>query len=165
VTWSITPIPVDHPDAVAVLRAYIDDVAGRYYGRQATDAETDQALAEAPSDHLAPPTGVFLLARGGGEVTGCVGVKVFDEATTELTRMFVKPAARGHGGGSQLLAAAEQAARELGAEVMRLDTRHDLIEARRLYAKHGYREIEPYAVRRYADHWFEKRLSELVQQV
>jgi ribosomal protein S18 acetylase RimI-like enzyme len=66
--------------------------------------------------------------------------------------------ARGQGGASQLLRAAEEAARGLGAEVMRLDTRHDLVEARGLYAKHGYREIAPYDERRYADHWFEKRL-------
>lgn len=51
---------------------------------------------------------------------------------------------------------AEEAARRSGARVMRLDTRSDLVEARALYARHGYREIEPYAERLYADHWFEK---------
>ncbi|WAL67017.1 GNAT family N-acetyltransferase [Amycolatopsis cynarae] len=157
--WIISPTPVDHPDAVAVLRDYIDDVASRYYGRQATDAEIDNALAEDPSDDLVPPTGLFFVARDGGTITGCVGVRRFDDDVMELTRMFVKPAARGQGGGARLLRTAEEAALGLGASWMRLDTRHDLVEARALYARHGYREIEPYAERLYADHWFEKRLE------
>ena len=157
-TWTIEPSQVRHPDAVAVLREYIDDVASRYHGRQATEEEIERALAEDPSDHLVPPTGLFLIARDGGKVTGCVGVKVATPTITELTRMFVKPAARGHGGGSSLLLAAERAARELGAVTMRLDTRHDLVEARALYARHGYREVEPYGERLYADHWFVKEL-------
>jgi hypothetical protein len=41
----------------------------------------------------------------------------------------------------------------------RLDTRHDLVEARRLYATHGYVEIPPYSDNPYADHWFDKRLA------
>jgi GNAT superfamily N-acetyltransferase len=157
--WTITAVPVGSPEAVAVLRSYMGEVAGRYYGRQATDEEIDRALAEDPSDDLVPPSGLFLLAHEARTVTGCVGIRVFDARTTELTRMFVRPAARGQGGGSRLLRAAEETARGLGAEVMRLDTRHDLVEARGLYAKQGYREIAPYGERRYADHWLERRLT------
>ncbi|HEV7899165.1 MAG TPA: hypothetical protein VGP31_15120 [Planosporangium sp.] len=40
-----------------------------------------------------------------------------------------------------------------------LETRHDLVEARNLYAKHGYVEIPPYFDDPYAEHWFEKRLA------
>jgi hypothetical protein len=47
----------------------------------------------------------------------------------------------------------------LGASRVRLDTRHDLVEARRLYAKHGYLEIQPYSDNPYADHWFERQLG------
>lgn len=156
---TIVQLPVGHPDAVAVLRAYLDDVASRYYGRQATDEEIDRALAEDPSDHLDPPTGLFFVARDGGEVVGCVGVKIVDARITELTRMFVKASARGRGWGSRLLLTAEAVARRTGAQVMRLDTRSDLVEARALYARHGYREVEPVEERLYADHWYEKNLS------
>ncbi|GAB3568181.1 hypothetical protein GCM10027445_17770 [Amycolatopsis endophytica] len=90
---------------------------------------------------------------------GCVGIRVVDVTITELTRLFVYPSARGQGGGAHLLRAAEIAAQRLGSTRMRLDTRHDLVEPRRLYAKHGYREIEAPAQRLYADHWFEKRLA------
>jgi hypothetical protein len=35
----------------------------------------------------------------------------------------------------------------------------DLVEARGLYAKHGYTEIPAYNSGEYADHWFEKKLD------
>jgi hypothetical protein len=38
---------------------------------------------------------------------------------------------------------------------LRLDTRQDLVEARVLYARHGFREVEPFNTGRYADHWLE----------
>ncbi|WP_431876903.1 GNAT family N-acetyltransferase [Amycolatopsis sacchari] len=148
----ITRVPVDHPEAVAVLREYVDDVASRYYGRQATDEEIDRALAEDPSDDVV----LFFLARDGEEVLGCVGVRFAEPTVAELTRMFVKPTARGRGVASALLRTAEEEAVRNGTQVMRLDTRADLVEARALYAKHGYQEVEPYGERLYADHWLVK---------
>jgi hypothetical protein len=41
---------------------------------------------------------------------------------------------------------------------IRLDTRTDLVEARTLYAKHGYAEIDAYHDGLYAEHFFEKWL-------
>ncbi|MDQ0379617.1 GNAT family N-acetyltransferase [Amycolatopsis thermophila] len=157
--WTIKAVPVTDPEARQVLRDYFDDVASRYYGRPVTAAELDAAMADEPSDDLVPPTGLFLLARSHDAVTGCVGIRVLDVTTAELTRLFVRPSARGRGGGDQLLRAAEAAAQQLGVRRMRLDTRRDLVEARGLYAKHGYREIEAPAQRLYADHWFEKQLT------
>jgi GNAT superfamily N-acetyltransferase len=157
--WAITPTPVDHPDAAEVLRRYFTDIVGRYYGRPATESEVDSAMAGEPSTDLAPPTGLFLVARRDRTVAGCVGLRVVDSETSELTRMFVHPDWRRRRGGSQLIAAAEEAALGLGATVMHLDTRHDLVEARALYAHHGYVEVEPFSDSPYADHWFEKKLS------
>jgi ribosomal protein S18 acetylase RimI-like enzyme len=58
-----------------------------------------------------------------------------------------------------LLTAVEQHARAAGAQAIRLDTRADLVEARALYARHGYVEIPAYSHGPYAEHWFEKRLD------
>jgi GNAT superfamily N-acetyltransferase len=102
---------------------------------------------------------LFLLARRGATVAGCVGFRLVNAETAELTRMFVHAASRRQGGAAQLIAAAEEAALGLGATIMRLDTRHDLVEARALYVDHGYVEVEPFSDSRYADHWFEKKLS------
>lgn len=72
--------------------------------------------------------------------------------------MFVDPAFRGRGIASSLLGAAEAAARDLGALVMRLDTRHDLVEALALYARRGYVDVPPFNDDRYAQRWLALRL-------
>ncbi|MEV5712082.1 GNAT family N-acetyltransferase [Actinoallomurus sp. NPDC052274] len=151
-TWAIGPEPVE---TAGLLRTYFTDVASRYYGRPATEAEVDAAMAEDPSDDLA----CFLVGRYAGVPSGCVGLRLVSPGIAELTRLYVIPAARRTGGGRALLAAAEEAALRLGARVMRLDTRRDLVEARALYAARGYQEIEPYNHGPYADHWFEKHLG------
>lgn len=157
--WKITQIDVAHPDAVAIMREYMDEVASRYYGRQATEAEIAQGIADEPGTDLMAPTGAFLVGRRDGVVAGCAGTRVVAPGISELTKVFVKHAHRGSGGGPALVTAAEDAARRLGSRFMRLDTRHDLVEARALYAKLGYAEVEPFNDDKYAEHWFEKALS------
>ncbi|MCI2418839.1 GNAT family N-acetyltransferase [Saccharopolyspora sp. K220] len=155
---AIAPVGVADPVAVQLLREYTDEMASRYYGRPATDAEIDSAISEDPNDGLNPPTGVFLLARHGTELSGCVGIRELEPGVAELKRMYVRPQARGRGIGARLLAAAEEHARDLGFQSVRLETRRDLVEARALYAKHGFHEIAAYNSSPYADHWFTKEL-------
>ena len=58
-----------------------------------------------------------------------------------------------------LIAAVEAYAVGGGATRIRLDTRSELVEARALYARHGYREIPAFTSGPYAQHWFEKALA------
>lgn len=156
--WRIEPTDVAGPTAARLLREYTGEVASRYYGRPATDAEVDAALAEDPDVGLRPPTGVFLVAADGTTPVGCVGVRELEPGLGELKRMYVVPRVRGRGVGARLLAEAERHARLLGNRAIRLDTRDDLVEARALYAEHGYREVPAHNDGPYADHWFEKVL-------
>lgn len=149
---------VDSAAAAALLRVYFADVASRYYGRPATDAELDAAMAEDPSDQLTPPRGAFLMAWWGDEPVGCVGLAPLTDGVLQLGRMFVVPTQRGRGLGARLLVAAEDVARERGARAIRLNTRRDLVEAQRLYRAHGYREIDAYVDEPYAEVFFEKLL-------
>ncbi|MFB7271221.1 GNAT family N-acetyltransferase [Streptomyces sp. NPDC056244] len=148
-TWSVRPEPFAAPDAFRLRRAYYAEVAGRYWGRPATDAEIDQGVMDDPADpadRLVPPTGEFVVGRYDGRAEACGGLRLLDGdgQAAELTRVYVSPAVRGTGGGGALLAALEEAAVRLGARRLVLDTRLDLVEARRLYVKHGFREIPPY---------------------
>jgi GNAT superfamily N-acetyltransferase len=154
-TWTVTRIPVADPVAAGLLRRYFADVAGSWYGRPATAAEVDAALAEDPSDHLT----VFLAGYLAGEPLGCAGLSFPAPGLAELARMFVAPEARGTGGGPALLAAAERHAVEHGAHTIRLDTRLDLTAARRLYARHGYREVPAFTTGPYAQCWYAKELT------
>ena len=137
-------IEVVAPNASAarqILRSYIDDVASRYHGRRATDEEIDASVREDPNIDLAPPSGVFLIARQRGAVLGCAGMRLLSERVGEVKRLFVAPAARGRGLGAHLMGELESIARGHGRSVLRLDTSHDLVESRRL--------MPPSATRRY----------------
>ncbi|MGW7344518.1 GNAT family N-acetyltransferase [Streptomyces sp. NPDC054854] len=158
-TWHVVQEPFTTPDATDLRRAYYAEVAGRYWERAVTEAEIDQGMLDFPADDLAPPEGRFLVGRLDGVPLSCGGLRLIDPATAELTRVYVAPRARRTGGGAALLAALEDAGRSLGAERVRLDTRSDLVEARALYARHGYREIPAYNSGPYAEHWFEKPLT------
>ncbi|MEU2676843.1 GNAT family N-acetyltransferase [Streptomyces sp. NPDC007107] len=157
-TWTVTPEHVGSPDAALLRRDYYDEVASRYWGRPATTAEIDDGLRDDGAGLLAPPTGEFLVGRYDGKPASCAGLRLVDAGTAELTRVFVRPAFRSTGGGGLLLAGIESAARAFGVRRIRLDTRNDLVEARGLYAKHGYAEIPAFNRDRYAEHWFAKEL-------
>ncbi|WP_405679994.1 GNAT family N-acetyltransferase [Streptomyces sp. NBC_00868] len=156
--WTVAPEPFTTADATVLRRAYYAEVAGRYWKRTVTEAEIDQGLLDFPDDGLVPPTGQFVVGRLDGEPLACGGIRLLDPATAELTRVYVDRRARGTGGGAALLEVLEAEARALGADRVRLDTRSDLVEARALYARHGYAEIPAYNSGPYAQHWFEKRL-------
>ncbi|MFK0167927.1 GNAT family N-acetyltransferase [Streptomyces sp. NPDC090306] len=163
--WSVAPEPFDSPTARALWRAYYTEVSDRWYllheGRHTEPAELERGIAARDGAELTPPSGRLLVARYGGEPVGTAGVRLLDTATAELTRVFLVPAARGRGGAALLVAAAEDAARGLGATRAVLDTRADLVEARALYARLGWTETgpPPHNDDPYADHWFTKRLG------
>ncbi|MFJ4501520.1 GNAT family N-acetyltransferase [Streptomyces sp. NPDC088864] len=157
-TWTVAPEPFDCADAALLRRDYYGEVAGRYWGRPATAAEIDEGLTGDGAELLRAPTGDFLVGRFDGRPAACAGLVLVDGGAAELTRVFVRPEFRGTGGGGLLLAAVEDRARALGTALLRLDTRHDLVEARGLYAKHGYREVPAFSDGPYAQRWFAKDL-------
>ena len=146
----------DTRGASEILRSYIEDVASTYYGRAATDEEIDAALLDDPSDDLAAPRGVFMVAWQGDVARGCAGLRLLPEGVGEVCRVFVAPHARHRGLGSLLMGEIEEVARTHTRSVLRLDTRHDLVDARRLYAALGYDEVPAFNAGRYAEHWFMK---------
>ncbi|MEU6812192.1 GNAT family N-acetyltransferase [Streptomyces sp. NPDC046831] len=161
-TWTIFPEPYDSPVAAALWRAYYTEVSDRWYllheGRHTDPDELEREIARQPGADLTPPGGQLLVARYDGTPAGAAGVRLLDAATAELTRVFLKTSVRGRGGAALLVAAAEEAARALGARRMILDTRSDLVEARALYARLGYAETERHNDDPYAEHWFTKPL-------
>ncbi|MFF8956202.1 GNAT family N-acetyltransferase [Streptomyces sp. NPDC014894] len=156
--WTIAPEAVHSADAGPLRRDYYDEVASRYWRRPATAEEIAGGLAGDGVELLTPPTGQFLVGRYGGEAAACGGILLLDPERAELTRVYVRPAFRGKGGAGLLLDALEERARGLGARRMVLNTRLDLVEARALYARHGYAETPPYRTGPYMDVWYAKEL-------
>ncbi|MFC8916040.1 GNAT family N-acetyltransferase [Streptomyces sp. NPDC057116] len=157
--WTIRPERYDTPDATALRRDYYDDVASRYWRRPATAAEIDEGLSNDGVELLAPPTGRFFVGRRDGEPAACGGVLLLDAERAELTRVFVRHAFRGTGGSGPLMDALEAAAARLGARRVVLNTRLDLVEARALYTRRGYREIPAYCEGPYMEIWYGKELT------
>ncbi|MFE5400839.1 GNAT family N-acetyltransferase [Streptomyces sp. NPDC056580] len=161
-TWTIAQEPYDSPAATALWRAYYTEVSDRWYllheGRRTAPEELEREIAARTGAELAPPTGRLLIGWYDGEPAGSAGVRLLGPDTAELTRVFVRAGMRGRGGAALLVAAAEEAARALGATALILDTRGDLVEARGLYARLGYTETAPHNDDRYAEHWFRKDL-------
>lgn len=133
---------------------YYVDIIGRYWGKD----DVAEEVAQYQRDEEDGDVPVFLVVSCDGEEAGCLGMRFLDGSTGELTRMFVRKRFRGQGAASALLTAIEAEARKHGVTTLRLDVRDDLVEARNLYAKHGFAEIENYNDAKYAGHWFEKRL-------
>ena len=147
------------PEGRSVLRAYFRDIVSRYHGRPATDSEVEAVLRDDPSNRLAPPDGLFLVARQAGDTVGCGGLLLLPGGIGEVKRVFVEPAARGRGVGRRLMRALEDAAREHRVSRLRLDTRSNLTEARRLYVAEGYHEVPPFNDDPMSEHWYEKVFS------
>lgn len=157
---TVATVPPSDPEVEAILRAYFDELVSRYHDRPASTEEVAAALAAEPSDDLAPPTGVFLLARRGRKGVGCVGLRFRPNRVGQVTRMFVVPVERRQGIGLRLLAELEAVARQQEVTRLELDTRDDLVEARGLYARYGFEEVPAFNSGLYAEHWFAKLLGD-----
>ena len=147
------------PRAEHALHAFMEEMSSRWLGRPATEDDLREAFREFPSDDLQPPDGLLLVAHRDGAVEGCAGLRLLDPRLAEVKRVWVSPAARRQGLGRRLMADIERRAFERGVRELRLDTRGDLFEARRLYEQLGYREVAPFGDNPYAGHWFAKRLG------
>ncbi len=140
-------------DGRRCLQQYFTEIASRF------DGGFDVTQGDpAGSMDLMPPSGSFLVARIDGEPVGCGGLKSLDFETGEIKRLWTDASARGLGVAGRIMDRLEAIARDAGHKALRLDTNRTLVEARGLYAKLGYHEIERYNDNPYADHWFEKRL-------
>ena len=79
----------------------------------------------------------FFIARWQGEAVGCGGVSLGDDYA-EVRRMYVRPAARGHGVATALLGRIEREARGAGLGLLRLETGVHQAAALGLYARSGF---------------------------
>jgi DNA-binding MarR family transcriptional regulator/GNAT superfamily N-acetyltransferase len=143
-----------HPDARYCLRAYVEELSGRF------DSGFDPARSISAADHeMTPPAGLFLVATLYAEPVGCGALKLHRGAPAEIKRMWVAPSVRGLGLGRRLLAELEARAAARGVRVLRLETNRALGEAIGLYRAAGYREVTAFNDEPYAHHWFEKSIG------
>jgi GNAT superfamily N-acetyltransferase len=142
----------DTPVSVELQRAYFADIASRYPGW------SPDLIPSADPAEVAPPLGAWVVAYLGDRAVGCGGVKRLDDTSAELKRIYLAAEARGRGLGRGILERLEQHARELGYELLRLDTGDLQPEALGLFRSAGYEHIADYNGNTWATYWMEKRL-------
>ncbi|MFD9126368.1 GNAT family N-acetyltransferase [Kitasatospora sp. NPDC059571] len=154
-TVTLETVDPDHPDARYCLRSYADELQERF------DGGFDPARSLLPDPReLRPPDGLFLIARFHGEPVGCGGLKLPSDGAAEVKRMWVAPQARGLGLGRRLLGELEACAVRQDRTVLRLDTNAALTAAIGLYRSCGFHEVAAFNDEPYAQHWFEKGITQ-----
>lgn len=137
-------------DPVTITRARLADDASRAL-IAALNAELSATYPEPGATHfgldeedVGDGRGAFLVASLHGAPVGCGAVRLLDAETGELKRMYVSPAARGHGVGRRLVAALEAEARAVGARRLVLETGTRQTAALALYRATGFVPIPLY---------------------
>jgi len=131
-------LTIEEPQETSEVRDLILEYA------KATDVDlTFQGFAEEIADLRGFYLALFL-ARWSGEAAGCVALRRIDEQTSEMKRLYVRPAFRGKDLGRALAVRVIDEARSRGFACMRLDTLPTMASAIELYRSLGFVEIAPY---------------------
>ncbi len=132
--------PPDIEAAKAVIQQYLV-----WLGIDLSFQNIDEELADFPGKYRGPE-GVFLVAKDGDRVVGCVGLRRMSPQVCEMKRLFVLDTHKGRGLGDALVREVINLATERGYSKMRLDTLSTMGKAQSLYWRHGFVEIPQYTV-------------------
>src|SRR5258708_182877 len=86
--------------------------------------------------------GTFLVARHDGRAVACGAIRLLDETTAEVKRMYSEPILRGTGVGRGVLEGLEAAARDLGVRRLVLETGVHQHAAIGLYRRAGFTRVD-----------------------
>jgi putative acetyltransferase len=131
----IAPEDPGQDDVMALL------AAGERYGASLYPAESNHFV---PIDTLRAPNVLFLVARDATGAAIGTGAVVVETGWGEIKRMWLEPAARGHGLSKRLLAMLEDHVRSAGLPLLRLETGIHNAEALALYERSGFVRIGPF---------------------
>ncbi len=129
-----------------VIRDFDDSLAGAFHDineewitAMFRMEPADREVIEHPRAHIVDPGGAILFVEAPGlGVIGTCALRKAEAGVFELTKMAVRPAARGLKAGESLLGAAIARALEMGAETLYLLTNTDCAAAIHLYEKNGF---------------------------
>lgn len=129
-----------------VIRDFDDSLAGAFFEINAewitamfTMEPADRETIEHPRAHIVDPGGAILFVEAPGlGVIGTCALRKQADGVFELTKMAVRPAARGLKAGEFLLEATIARAFEMGAETLYLLTNKACAPAIHLYEKTGF---------------------------
>jgi putative acetyltransferase len=127
--------PFESPDARRLIAALDAHLASRYPPEQRFGPNLKPA-------QIGPGVGTFVIARADGRAIGCGALRLLDESTAEVKRMYVEPELRRQGVAKGILEHLEGAASTLGARRLVLETGIHQEEAIGLYLRAGFTQVE-----------------------
>ncbi|MBR4549045.1 MAG: GNAT family N-acetyltransferase [Oscillospiraceae bacterium] len=104
----------------------------------------DDELRDLRAKYGEPAGRLYVALAEDGAPAGCIALHRLDDERCELKRLYVRPAYRGQGLGSRLVARILDDARQIGYRAMLLDTLPVLDSAVRMYRGLGFYEIPCY---------------------
>ncbi|GAB7036612.1 MULTISPECIES: GNAT family N-acetyltransferase [Catenuloplanes] len=139
-TTTIVDVPFDDAEGVRLRAAMGAELFALFSDVQERE----------PVEPTAENVDAFVVARdAAGAAVGCGALRLLDDGTAEVKRMYVAPEARGTGASTAILRALEDRARARGVATVRMATTVRQPDAIRFYERAGYRRIEtfgPYPV-------------------
>jgi GNAT superfamily N-acetyltransferase len=149
----IEPADAGSNEVKGLLASYFAELQAAFGYDDAHGAPTE------PEDFTLPRGRMLVVRDADGAAMGCGAVRLLDDDTAEVKRMWLHSSMRGRGAGWTLLHALEAEAVALGATRGVLDTNATLTSALALYRAAGWVEVEPYNDNDEATHWFAKDLA------
>jgi|SRR5581483_1500865 len=132
---TVAPEPFESEDAQRLIRELDQGLAQLYTPDQRFGPNFN-------ASQIAGGRGTFLVARIDGRAVGCGAIRVLDDTTAEVKRMYVEPELRGRGVGRRVLDELERNARELGVRRLVLETGVHQHAAIALYQHAGFTQCD-----------------------
>ncbi|WP_298263991.1 GNAT family N-acetyltransferase [uncultured Lutibacter sp.] len=132
--------PKDNPKIAKAIREVLIEFGVPKVGTAYADKILD-TLFEAYNVENA----IYYVVEKNNEILGGAGIKQLDNYTgkvCELQKMYFLPAARGIGLGSKMMQICLQKAKDFGFEKCYLETLPYMEEARKLYRKVGFKDLD-----------------------
>lgn len=133
----IEVVPLDAPDALLLIAELNEELAAQYPEPGANHFRLD-------ADEVEPERGAFLVAYLSDQPVGCGALRLIDDDTAELKRMYTRANVRGQGIARVILHALEQQAVRLAVRRLVLETGTRQLAALAFYGKEGFEDIEPF---------------------
>lgn len=132
--------PADNPAVKSIVQEVILEMGAPKVGTAYEDKALDGMYEVYQKERSA-----YFVIEYRGKIVGGAGIAQLDNYkgnTCELQKMYFLPEARGKGLGSKMIAICLEKAKAFGFDLCYLETMPYMTDARKLYKKNGFKEID-----------------------